>query len=184
LDVIVKAKCDVPARVRHEARRRVEHAARFLPRLGTVEVVFGQESNPRIAEPACVELRAAGIRAQGWAADHRGALDVAMTRFERQLTRHKARAVDRERRVRTRAVAASVPVPVGNGSRPDARRPGPHIVRRSRFVPAAMLPEEAAAQLELLGHDVVVFTNPTTGGYNVVYRRREGGLGLLEPAEY
>jgi putative sigma-54 modulation protein len=183
LDVIVKAKCDVPARVRQDARRRVEHAARFLPRLGTVEVVFGQESNPRIAEPACVELRAAGIRAQGWAADHRGALDVAMTRFERQLTRHKARAVDREHRTHTRTVAASVPVPVGNGSRPDAR-PGPHIVRRSRFVPAAMLPEEAAAQLELLGQDVVVFTNRTTGGYNVVYRRREGGLGLLEPAEY
>ncbi len=186
--VIVKAKCDVPARVRQEATRRVEHAARFLP-LGSVEVVFGQESNPRIAEPACVEIRAVArglrIRAQGWASDHRGAVDVAMARFERQLARHKARTVGRARRNRSRAVAVPVlAAPSANGSRPgpDARRT-PRIVRRSRFAPASMLPEEAAAQLELLGHDVFVFTNRTTGGYNVVYRRREGGLGLLEPAE-
>jgi putative sigma-54 modulation protein len=185
LDVIVKAKCDVPARVRQEARRRVEHAARFLPRLGTVEVMFGQEANPRIAEPACVEIRAAGLRAEGRAGDHREALDVAMTRFERQLTRHKTRTVGRGRRVRARVTPTPIPALGGNGSRPDAagaERPPP-IVRRDRFVPAAMLPEEAAAQLQLLGQDVVVFTNRATGGYNVVYRRSEGGLGLLELAD-
>jgi ribosome hibernation promoting factor len=187
LDVIVKAKCDVPALVRQEARRRAEHAARLIPRLGTVEVMFGQEANPRIAEPACVEVRAVvmgrRIRAQGWASDHRGAVDVAMGRFERQLVRHKARTVGR-RRARARAVQAPVPIapPADNGSRRDPT-PVPRIVRRTRVAPAAMLPEEAAAQLELLGHDVVVFTNRATGGYNVVYRRREGGLGLLEPAD-
>jgi putative sigma-54 modulation protein len=47
----------------------------------------------------------------------------------------------------------------------------------------AMLPEEAAAQLDLLGHDVVVFTNRATGGFGVVYRRPDGDLGLLESAE-
>lgn len=193
MDVIVKAKCDVPARVREEAKRRVEHAARFLPRLSTVEVVFARESNPRISEPACVEVRALAmgtrIRAQGWAGDHRGALDVAMARFERQLARHKARTVGRARRTRTRAVAPPVPAlaaPATNGSRHAAgpeTRPTARIVRRGRIAPVAMLPEEAAAQLDLLDHDVFVFTNRSTGGYSVVYRRREGGLGLLEPAD-
>lgn len=185
LDVIVKAKCEVPARVRQEAKRRVEHAARFLPRLGTVEVVFGQESNPRIAEPACVEVRALAmgvrIRAQGWATDHRGAVDVAMARFERQLARHKARTVGRTRRNRNRSAARPLAALAANGSRPAETTPAAHIVARTRVAPASMLPEEAAAQLDLLDHDVFVFTNRSTGDYNVVYRRREGGLGLLEP---
>jgi ribosomal subunit interface protein len=186
LDVIVKAKCEVPARVRQEARRRLEHAARFLPSLAAVEVIFGCEPNPRIAEPACVDLSArtqgGRIRVQGRGSDHRAALDVAVTRFERQLARSTARATARTRRRRARPTMAGAvfPAPPVSAARTE-RPPAPRFVRHSRFSPAAMLPDEAAAQLELLGQDVLVFTNRATGAYSVVYRHREGGLVLLEP---
>jgi putative sigma-54 modulation protein len=191
VDIIVTAKCDVPARVREEALRKVEHATRFFDRLATVEVVFRSESNPRIAEPASVELtthaRGQYLRAQGWARDHRGALDVAVNRFERQLARYKARLRGRRRGTRA-AVPAAAAMPAlaaadggGSGTAEGADAwPVPNIVRRKQFELAPMLPDEAAVQLELLGHDFFVFTNAATGGCNVVYRRRDGDLGLIE----
>jgi putative sigma-54 modulation protein len=44
-----------------------------------------------------------------------------------------------------------------------------------------MSPEEAVLQLELIGHDFFVFRNAATGEVNVVYRRKDGGSGLIEP---
>lgn len=189
MDIVVKAKCEVPARVRQEARRRVEHAGRFMPNLSTVEVLFGCEPNPRIADPACVELsaRAEGgwIRVQGRAGDHRRALDIAVTRLERQLARSTARAMARTRRSRARVALAPAILPAPPAGRGPAEPPEPRqatrFVHHSRVQATPMLPDEAAARLELLGHDVVVFTNRETGAYSVVYRRPEGGLVLLEP---
>ena len=44
-----------------------------------------------------------------------------------------------------------------------------------------MTPEEAVLQLELVGHDFFVFRNADSEAVNVVYRRRDGGYGLIEP---
>ena len=44
-----------------------------------------------------------------------------------------------------------------------------------------MSAEEAVLQLELIGHDFFVFRNAETGEVNVVYRRKDGGYGLIEP---
>lgn len=191
MDIVVKAKCEVAARVREEARRRIEHAGRFMPNLSTVEVLFGCEPNPRIADPACVELSArtegGWIRVQGRAGDHRRALDIAVTRLERQLARSSARAMARTRRSRARVALAPSILPAPSAGRgpaePPEPRPATRFVHQSRVQAAAMLPDEAAARLELLGHDVVVFTNRETGAYGVVYRRPEGGLVLLEPEQ-
>jgi putative sigma-54 modulation protein len=171
VDIIVKAKnCDVAPRLKEDVVAKVEHATRFFDKLTGVEVVFSEEHNPRIADSAVVELTARSkghhIRAEGAAADHRAAVDVAVTRFERQLARYKARQVDRARG-RDRS---AVPAAVGAGA-------------ASPLAPEAMQPEEAALQLELLGHEFFLFTNAGTGACSVVYRRRDGDLGLIEGVE-
>jgi putative sigma-54 modulation protein len=55
------------------------------------------------------------------------------------------------------------------------------IIRSKRFSVLPMSSEEAAEQMELLGHDFFVFFNPESSQMNVLYRRRDGALGLLEP---
>jgi putative sigma-54 modulation protein len=188
MDIIVKSKnCDVSSKVKEEAREKVAHATRIYDRLLGVEMVFSEEHNPRIAAPAVVELtgRTKGhhIRAEGSAEDHRGATDIAMARFERQLRRYKTRLVDRKNG-RTR----SGPVPTGNGqlvptwSAPPAAEEdtAPRIVRTKQFTMTPMLPEDAALQLEMLDHEFFVFANALTGECNVVYRRKDGELGLIE----
>ncbi|MCP1101446.1 putative sigma-54 modulation protein [Aequitasia blattaphilus] len=55
------------------------------------------------------------------------------------------------------------------------------IVRTKRFGIKPMYPEDAAIQMELLGHDFFVFSNAETEEVNVVYKRKNGSFGLIEP---
>jgi putative sigma-54 modulation protein len=54
-------------------------------------------------------------------------------------------------------------------------------VRVKRFAVSPMDEGEAIEQMELLGHDFFVFYNPNAGRINVLYRRKDGNYGLLEP---
>jgi putative sigma-54 modulation protein len=56
------------------------------------------------------------------------------------------------------------------------------IVKTKQFVLNAMTAEDAVEQLELIGHDFFVFRNADSGDINVVYRRRDGDYGVIEPA--
>ena len=55
------------------------------------------------------------------------------------------------------------------------------IVRTKRFGIKPMYPEDACVQMELLGHDFYVFCNAETDEVNVVYKRKNGTFGLIEP---
>ena len=57
----------------------------------------------------------------------------------------------------------------------------PSLVRSKRFPIKPMAPEEASAQMELLGHGFYVFMNAETEQVNVLYRRKDGNYGLIEP---
>ena len=58
----------------------------------------------------------------------------------------------------------------------------PMLVKTKQFAVKPMTPEEAVLQLELIGHDFFVFRNAETEIINVVYRRRDGDYGLIEPS--
>jgi putative sigma-54 modulation protein len=191
VDITVKAKnCDVPVRLKEDAVSKVTHATRFYDRLQDIEMVFSEDHNPRIAEPAHVELTARTkrhlIRALGSAGDHRGAVDVAVERFERQLARYKARLIDRSRKSKRQTppagTAGAEVVTAAPATTAEDTWPRPKIVRTKQFELALMRPDEAAVQLELLGHDFFLFTNAETGRCSVVYRRRDGDLGVIEAA--
>jgi putative sigma-54 modulation protein len=64
----------------------------------------------------------------------------------------------------------------------EAEEVEPRIVRTKQFQMKPMDAEEAVLQMELLDHDFYVFTSADTGDINVVYRRRDGDYGLIEPA--
>src|SRR5256714_11457652 len=57
----------------------------------------------------------------------------------------------------------------------------PQIVKTKQFAVKPMNAEEAVLQLELIGHDFFVFRNADSDQVNIVYRRRQGGYGLIEP---
>ena len=64
----------------------------------------------------------------------------------------------------------------------DEEVTGPQIVKTKQFTMKPMSAEEAALQLELIGHDFFVFRSEDSLEINVIYRRRSGGYGVIEPS--
>jgi len=164
------------------AAEKVAHATRvFDDPAATADVEFSEEHNPRIADRYRVEITAtvAGqlVRIEESAGDDRTALEAAVDRFERQLRRLKERLIQRSRQPREKRLNESASG-VETSSEEDH---GVRIDRVKRFVVKPMTPEEAALQMELLGHSFYLFLNAESDRYSVVYRRRGESLGLLEP---
>ncbi len=124
------------------------------------------------------------MRGEEYAPDLRKAFDKALKNIERQVKRHKDYLVDRAQ-LKTHDISFEIE-PESLGILPTEEPPvsgRPEIVKVKRFSVRMMSPEEAAMQMDLSGHSFFLFRNGSSGAYNVVYRRREGGYGLLEPQE-
>lgn len=104
------------------------------------------------------------------------AIDGALERIERQIHRHRTKL---EKRLREDAFAPAMPEYFDE--EPPAEESATPIVRRKTFPVRPMSEEDAIIQMELLGHDFFAFVNVDTGKVNVLYQRKDGGLGLLEP---
>src|SRR3954470_21025044 len=142
-----------------------------------VELELMLEKNPSIAANQVAEatIWTAGpvLRAREASSDMRASIDQLVEKLERQVTRYRTR--DRDRRRRAARANAAVEAP------PSADELEAEIVKTKQFALDAMTPEEAVLQLELVGHDFFVFRSGDSEDVNVVYRRRDGGYGLIEP---
>ena len=119
------------------------------------------------------------------------ALDRALDKVEQQMRRLHERRVGRRNGAKARGGRAVEqratwpPWPTSSPTAPlgaddDHNRT---IVKTKQFGVKPMDAEEAALQMELLGHDFYLFTNAETGGASVIYRRRDGRLGLIEATD-
>ena len=167
--------------LRELASQKVSHAGRVFDDVAFADVEFTEERNPRISrERVRVEITssAAGqvVRVEAAAPDGRTALDDAVDRFERRLRRLKERLITRHRKSEKRLNDPPQGVEEFNEEDHELR-----IDRVKRFVVKPMTPEEAALQMELLDHSFYLFLNADSERYSVLYRRRGGSLGLIEP---
>jgi putative sigma-54 modulation protein len=159
---------------------RIEHATRVFEGVEQIDVEFSEQHNPRIsAGKYRVEVTSvvAGrvVRIEAAAADERSALDDAVRKFERRLRKLKDRIITRHRRGKEKGLNR------GSSGVEEPEEHGLLIERIKKFDVKPMTPEEAALQMELLGHSFYLFLNAETDQYGVLYRRRGGTLGLIEP---
>ena len=109
------------------------------------------------------------------------AVDAVLDKLERQMVRSKKRP----RRVRERAPgdvgAVATGAPVGEVGSARGEPPARSIVKTKRFDLTPMFEEDAIAQMDDLGHSFFVFLNAETDRLAVVYRRRDGNHGLIDP---
>lgn len=121
------------------------------------------------------------LRAEESHADLFAAIDLAVDKMDRQVHRFKDRRVARRHgqiRPIDRTAGAADTLEAREADEAGA---GPRIRRRKRFEVHSMSEDEAAEQIELLGHDFYVFRNARSGDINVLYHRKSGDLGLIEP---
>ncbi len=168
--------------LREAVESKVAKAARFFDGTNSADVEITEEQNPRIADERFrVEITASAagslVRVEGAAGTPEAAVDLTADRFAQQMRKLKERLITRSRRAEKKhlnALAGSVEDSLESG--------GPRIVRTKQFVMKPMTPEEAALQMDMLGHDFFFFHSAETDLPSVLYRRRDGAYGLIEPA--
>ncbi len=195
MDIVVRGKnVEIGKRLRATAEEKISKLERFAHDLTRVEVDFSEIKNPRVSDNELCEvtlhLPRHFVKAHAAAIDKLAALDLTVDKLEHQLTRLKDKRVARNhpRRRKLREPAplvldeADEADAVGNGLAPegDWSEGEALLLRTKQFEMKPMPPEEAALQLELLGHSFYLFANSESGKPSVIYRRRDGHLGLIE----
>ena len=165
-----------------ELRRRIAakmaKMERLSPKLIEARVVLATERHRHLSE-VTLHAKGATLHAEGAAPDLDAAIDQALATLSAQIRRKKERVSSRKGRpARTRPGS-----PPGNTGQPepaDEAPPGSVVVRRTSAKPMSL--EEAIDQLRLQNDGLLVFRNARTGAVNVLRRRPEGTVELVEPA--
>jgi putative sigma-54 modulation protein len=195
MDIVVRGRNRrVPSRLQAVAREKLSKITRFTHDAGRVEVDFSEVRNRRVGDnqmcEVTVHLKRHFVKAHAAAREPEAALDLVIDKVEHQVARIKEKRVSRSHpRRRTPHNGPPTP-PAEERVEPDAELltgeedededDEPRIVKTKQFEVKPMDPEEAALQMDLLGHDFFLFTNSENGHAAVLYRRRDGDLGLIE----
>jgi putative sigma-54 modulation protein len=103
-------------------------------------------------------------------------IDNVLDKLEKQIIKHRTKLGKN-----LKAEAFRYDSPLFGGSYDEPEEEGPSLVRVKKFDIKPMPVEEAMLQLELLGHSFYVFRNSRTEAINVLYVRKDGNYGLIEP---
>jgi putative sigma-54 modulation protein len=185
MDIRIKGRnIPVTEALERYAREKVERIARFFDderSVSRAEVELIHERNRAISEPEVAEatlfINGSVLKASEASEDMYASIDRMSDKLERQVKRFRGRQIDRWQGQLKNVQDAPQAFVVDQEEEIEAR-----IVRTKQFQMKPMGAEEAVLQLELLDHDFYVFTSADTGDINVVYRRRDGNYGLIEPA--
>lgn len=196
--------CEVDASLRTHFKEKLTGLEKLWPRLEDAQVRVTLERGQHVVE---VTLVSGGLitRAEERNHDIRQAFDAALHKLQTQLRRYKEKVQNRARRQNNRDESGQVLHPiaapdlagatlavVNNGYHREepvvvadpevqAEINTDSLVRVKRFALKPMSADEAALQMDLLGHSFFVFRDPDKNQVSVVYRRSNGGYGLIEP---
>lgn len=178
--VINVRNMDLTDRVQEYVEKKVPRLERLLPDIENVKFdlsIIKNARNKSDREVAQLTLTGKGfvLRTEERDDDLLAAVDKAVDKMQRQIERFKGK------RARGRGDGISASEVVVIPSDEEAEAPSP-IVRRKSFTLVPMDEAEAIEQMALLDHeDFFIFYNVNSGSINVLYRRRDGDLGLIEP---
>ncbi len=177
---IVKGKnADVPEGFREFAERKLRRIERLLDDQTDATIELWSEHHRSAAESHIVEVNLVihGQVLRSRAADitYEAALDSAIDKTERQAVDHKEKPRLRARPEEEKQILRRL----ADGSEgPPAEK---RVVKVKRFAIEPMFEEDAVAQMEELGHQFFVFVSAETERVAILYRRRDGDYGLIEP---
>jgi putative sigma-54 modulation protein len=180
MDLTIKGRnVEITDRLRDYVENKIGRLDRYLPSITEAWVELSVEGT-RAAQDrqVCqVTVRSNGtiLRAEERSDDMFGSIDTVLDKMYRQIARYKGK-----RHNRWRGAGMAEPLPIDVAEESDEEEAA-NIVRVKAFAMTPMHPEEAVEQMELLGHDFFVFYNAEEGQTNVLYRRKDGNYGLLQP---
>jgi putative sigma-54 modulation protein len=191
------------------AREKVDRVNRLLDRAGEAHVVLSLERHLHHAD-ITIHSGSWVLRGREKSEDMYASIDLAMDKIERQLRRYKDKLKSHHGRERvhhrqelvnqlSRVRHAVFEMPGEEGAAPaeveaeasptpqsakqEAKDSSPRMLRTTHLTVKQLKVEEAVMQMNLMGNDFYVFHNVDTNAMCVLYRRKDGQYGLIEPHE-
>lgn len=188
MQTIIKGRnIELTTALKAHAEEKIGKIDRYFERGTKVEIELGVEKNPSISDNQTVEVtvfadHSSVIRAKQSSPDMYASIDMLVDKLGKRLKKLKEKNDGRHNKhhketIRLNGFAEAEPYLEEEMSADDEVS----IVKRKQFSVKPMTPEEAAMEMELLGHSFFFFTNSETDDSNVVYKRRDGNVGLIEP---
>jgi putative sigma-54 modulation protein len=163
--------------------RKLQRLERMLDERSEADVELRLEGNRKVADSHVVEVAVLidgrTVRGNSAASTFRAAADDVIDKLERRTADYKQRPRDRRRAEQVRFDGSSA-VP-GSSGPPEPEAEGPAVVKVKRFAIEPMFEEDAISRMEELGHSFFVFVDAESERIAILYRRRDGRYGLIEP---
>jgi putative sigma-54 modulation protein len=162
---------DVSDSLKDIINKKVKKLDRYFEQNTEVTVVLSIERNRHLVE-VTIPFDGVILRGEESTDDMYSSIEGVVHKLEKQIHHHRTRL---ERRLKGGAFSSIVEFddPIGSSN--------VKVVRTKKFAVKPLDIDEAALQMQLLGHDFFVFMNADTNEVNVLYRRKDGNLGLIEP---
>ena len=163
---------DLTDRIKDQVDKKLGKLDKFIQEDMAANVILKEKKGEHRVE-VTIPLKQYTIRAEQKDRDLFAAIDKVEDALERQIRKYKTRIMAKRRDG----------VDVEPAFEADVDDAEIKIVKNKRFVVHPMGAQEACMQMDLLDHDFFVFENQESGEINVVYRRTDGGYGLISPEE-
>ncbi|HHX23558.1 MAG TPA: ribosome-associated translation inhibitor RaiA [Thermoanaerobacterales bacterium] len=162
---------DVTRALKEYAEKKVGRLERFFETNVEAQVTLSVEKNRHITE-VTMPINGMLLRGETETQDMYSSIDMVVDKLEKQIEKYKTKI---SRNIKKSSLRYN------DKEHKSTKDNEPKIVRVKRFALKPMDIEEAVMQMDLLGHDFFVFSNAESNEVNVVYKRRDGNYGLIEP---
>ncbi len=174
MNIIVNGRhMEITPALKAYAEEKVGKFGRYLSDISEAVVTLSIEKKYRHKAEVLLKVNGVLIQAEGVTGEIYSSIDGVVEKLDRQVKKYKEKLVGRRKGGAKTAGAAE---------KSAARETGT-IIKNKRFELKPMSPDEASMQMELLDKDFFVFINDISEDINVIYRRRDGNFGLIEPVK-
>ena len=160
-------------------QKRVQKLDKYLRDDARVQVMLSMFRGRQVAEMT-VPIGSTILRAEEATGDMYASIDNATKKLERQILRYRTRT-DKQMHEKSIRFAQPEQVQQEQSAAWEQEEDWPRVVKVKRFPIKPMSVDEAAMQMDMLGHSFYVFCSAESGDVNVLYKRFDGQLGLIEP---
>ncbi len=171
---VIGRHIEVTEALKQYATEKFSRLEKYLPKALDVVVTLSVVKKVHHIAEAVIKSNGVLIQASEETEEMYSAIDLLIEKIERRVRRYKEKLVDHKHH------GGKAEASQASSSHPGDRIP--QIIKTKRFDLKPMLPEEAVMQMELLDKDFYIFANAGSGQVNVIYKRRDGNVGLIEPA--
>jgi putative sigma-54 modulation protein len=181
MEVTIRGRnIEVTPRLQDYIEKKIGRLDRYLPTITDADVELSSEKTKSVKHRQVVQLtvRSKGTILRVEERDHDvfTAIDTVLDKMYRRIGRYKGKRHGRSRAGAEEIGGEALPAEFTQETEPQGR-----VVRTKQFQMVPMNMEEAIEQMELLGHDFYVFFNVGEAKINVLYRRKDGDYGLIQP---